>query len=241
MSLKLGRQNGTINMKTRKIAFAFTLIALGLGASETHTHRELIIPKSDGMRESIVKTEKDDSAVAKKTAVVSLLVKGQKTNAQVQLTALIHEVKMLYKGKEWTPPSYFELQIQSKTPGIFEWSSWQRDPPRHFQVFTAESENSYACAIVRGIQIWRLTTNRPSELMREISAKMESHPDALIPLDRVTIREAAVIPHLEDVEAIEVKNVSDKSGNLQVTLRGTLPIPEATFELRDGKWVFIKP
>ena len=39
---------------------------------------------------------------------------------------------------------------------------------------------------------------------------------------------------------IVVESVSDKTGELQVRVRGAAPKPQCTFALRDGKWELVK-
>jgi hypothetical protein len=248
----------------RTLVVLGAIIAAASGiAGETNTHRVMTMPwgNPDGPQESIVKSVVVPKALASEQDRMNWVLSGRGTNfparpvaeikvpldglrvsLPVELLCLCHEVSMHYQTNDWTAPEYYELQIQSKVPGQFEWASWLRDPPHRFQVFTTESGTSYACAVVYGVQLWRLTRSRASENMRETYIKGQRHPDALVAIPVELIAEAVGKTNLiygTTIFGMTVETVSDKTGALDVTLHGRRPEPKATFELREGKWIII--
>ena len=211
------------------------------------------------MKEAIVKSEPIAALLAREQDRVALIVAGVRTNLPsnssdtinvlvsgerkhipVVLGGLYHNVEIRSETNRWSPMGYFELQITSKPPGLFEWSSWHRDPPGRFQLLTDESGVSYACATLRGIQLWRLSESRPSEAMRITYNKPAPHPDALPLLDGTLIAEAVGRTNLiwgTLLSSIIVESLSQSGDTFYVTLHGLRAKPRVTFELRNGKWV----
>jgi hypothetical protein len=194
------------------LTFAAALAASRCAAGQTNADRVITIPWGRSgltMKEAIIKSEPEPSLLASEQDRVALIVSGLHTNlpggsrdevtlpvggkrirVPVTLAGIYHEVQIRSVTNQWNVAGYFELHIVSKTPGLFEWSSWHRDSPHRFQTFIAESGASYACAIANGVQLWRLTENRPSELMRERLVNMQPHPDALPLLPAALVEQA---------------------------------------------------
>jgi hypothetical protein len=197
-------------------------------------------------------------------AVISVPGPKGRTDVAVELIAYRHA---LPRGHG--PPACYEFQIRSKETNVFIWSCWLPDFPRphRFQVWTTESGKSYACFVQDGVHLYELRKDRQPEERRRafwVHSAPGAHPDALpiLPIDQIqqafapeSRREFHLNPTTYFVEVLEL---TDRDGELRVTVRGHEPRPKdypggrvpegayekwlkarATFALRGDHWELV--
>lgn len=233
-------------MKTTVLVY--TALLATFAQAEPLTHVDDIIkrgPRAGEMR-SITNTTAfpTEASVLQREAVIALRMEGQKTDVAVELVSLRHQV-IDKRG----PFTRYEFQIRAKSGLGFVWSCWTPDflQPHRFQVLTTESGQSYACYIREGVHLFRLSESRPSDAMRrafwEDPEAEFKHPDALPLLGTKQVGEALGRVNTLYLNAVtlyaDVVSLSDREGELRVTVRGKEPQPQATFALRHGQWELV--
>jgi hypothetical protein len=201
-----------------------------------------------GQKRTITKTlvSPKEASIPQQDTFVALNVQGQKINVPVHLTAFRHECTAT-RGTNSTSFICYEFQVLAKGDGGLVWSCWTPDfsRPHNFQVLTVESGTSYASYIREGVHLFHLSESRePVAMRRQFWDAPEdfeiNHPDALPLLKMELLGEVLGETNMEGMGPqtwnLTVDNLSDKTGELRVTVHGAMAQPQCIFALRKGKW-----
>ncbi len=260
-------------MKTNGLLTALVLLGLtGWAAQPIVIEDTITVGRDAGQKRVIVETV-DFSAshcVSTNDTTVTLGPPGRRVTVPVTLRAFRHTFRKVRDG-ETNPGVYFcyEFQIRSQGTNGFIWSCWLPDFPRphRFQVWTAESGKSYACFVQYGVHLYELRTDRQPEERRRafwVRSAPGAHPDALpiLPINQIwgafPDRGGGTFHSDPTTWFVEVLEVSERAGELRVTVRGREPrerdygdgrVPEgarekwqkarATFALRGNHWELV--
>jgi hypothetical protein len=260
-------------MKTDGLLIAMVMVGVAAGGAPPGIIEDIVTtgPQA-GQKRVIVETVDSPirECVLTNEATILLGPPNRRVTVPVALKSLRHRFFQLREGdtNDWRAYCY-EFQIRSKETNVFIWSCWVPDFPRphRFQVWTTESGKSYACFVQDGVHLYELRKDRQPEERRRafwVHSTPGAHPDALpiLPIDQI---QQAFAPesrrqfHLNPTTYfVEVLELTDRDGELRVSVRGREPrrmdyaelrVPEgayekwekarATFALRGDHWELV--
>lgn len=183
----------------------------------------------------------DCLAMAAEGASAFLGTGADRSRQTVSKRATRYECVRVGRDRDW-PFNCFEFRIHATSPGAFEWSCWAPDFPRPhmFKLLAGESETTYACYIGSGIHLYRLGQNRKSDVMRRLFLEQAQHPDTLptVPLALLfeKLGRTNMIGQGPRTWNVTVETLTDKDGEILLTVHGLNPELKTTFALRNGTW-----
>jgi len=233
------------------LAAASLLVPLWLSSQTVKWEDEVTSGYLSGTRLRVVESKAWDRGLANptKATTITLPTTGPGRAVHVQMTLVHHNCVRERDSKE-LPIDCFQFQLLGEKTNSFEWSCWVPAfrVPHHFEVVTVESGESLVSFVGSEVQFFRLSQPRKDSDIRRLfwqdGANCGQHPDALPSLPMRQLQDALGWRNMTDWGATEmsvvVESVSDKTGELQVRVRGAAPKPQCMFALRDGKWELVK-
>lgn len=184
-------------------------------------------------------------AGATKDVVLSASSARATDSVRAEVVALRHRCEGRGKSQAW-PFDCFQFRVRA-IDGGFSWSCFAPafPIPHQFEVYKGESGTNYAAFVGNGLQLFRISEPRPEGQVRRAfwagaATSCSNHPDALPLLSIDQLHAALGRTNTMGLGPqrwnIVVDQLSDRTGELSVTVHGDASIPKRTFVLRSLGW-----